>query len=120
LQKKAWEISENTKGDKEKIQALSLAKECVINKLDLLTNATVVDDAIRFTKQSQGKIIIMSKEEKQDDNESKEPDYHDEDKEQLEGEQEKETEETTNKFFKQPNSINAQTLAQIFFLILLQ
>jgi hypothetical protein len=45
-------------------------------KLDLLTNATVVDDAIRFTKQSQDKIIIMSKEE-QDDNQSKEPDYHD-------------------------------------------
>jgi hypothetical protein len=68
-------------------------------KLDLLTNATVLDDAIRFTKQSQGKIIIMSKEEKQDDNESKEPDYHDEDKEQLEEEQEKETGETTNQVF---------------------
>ena len=38
---------------------------CVINKLDLLTNATVVDDAIRFTKQSQDKIIIMSKDEEQ-------------------------------------------------------
>jgi hypothetical protein len=68
-------------------------------KLELLTNATVVDDAIRFTKQSQDKIIIMSKEEEQDDNETKEPDYHDEDKEQLEGEQEKETEETTNQVF---------------------
>jgi hypothetical protein len=67
-------------------------------KLDLLTNATVVDDAIRFTKQSQDKIIIMSKEE-QDDNESKEPDYHDEDKEQLEEEQERETGETTNQVF---------------------
>ena len=26
------------------MQALSLAKECVINKLDLLTNSTIVDD----------------------------------------------------------------------------
>jgi hypothetical protein len=68
-------------------------------KLELLTNATVVDDAIRFTKQSQDKIIIMSKEEEQDDNETKEPDYCDEDKEQLEGEQEKETGETTNQVF---------------------
>ena len=85
-------------------------------KLDLLTNATVLDDAIRFTKQSQGKIIIMSKEEKQDDNESKEPDYHDEDKEQLEEEQERETGETTNQvFFKQPNSINAFRLAMKFY-----
>jgi hypothetical protein len=58
-----------------------------------------VDDAIRLTKQSQDKIIIMSKEEEQDDNESKEPDYYDEDKEQLEEGQERETGETTNQFF---------------------
>ena len=78
---------------------MSLAKDCYSMKLELLTNATVVDDAIRFTKQSQGKIIIMSKEEDQDDNESKEPDYYDEDKEQLEEGQERETGETTNQFF---------------------
>ena len=33
---------------REKIQALSLAKDCYTTKLELLTNATVVDDAIRF------------------------------------------------------------------------
>jgi hypothetical protein len=33
---------------REKIQALSLAKDCYSMKLVLLTNATVVDDAIRF------------------------------------------------------------------------
>jgi hypothetical protein len=33
---------------REKMQALSLAKDCYSMKLDLLTNATVVDDAIRF------------------------------------------------------------------------
>ena len=46
--KEAWTISqtENVKGDK--IKALSLAKECYAMKLELLTNATVVDDAIRF------------------------------------------------------------------------
>ena len=33
---------------REKIQALSLAKDCYSMKLDSLTNATVVDDAIRF------------------------------------------------------------------------
>lgn len=31
-----------------KIQALALAKECYTTKLELLTNATVADDAIRF------------------------------------------------------------------------
>jgi DNA-binding transcriptional regulator LsrR (DeoR family) len=46
--KEAWTISqtESMKGDK--IKALALAKECYAMKLELLTNATVVDDAIRF------------------------------------------------------------------------
>jgi hypothetical protein len=33
-------------------QALSLAKDCYLMKLDLLTNATVVEDAIRFVSSS--------------------------------------------------------------------
>ena len=39
------EYRTNTEDKREKIQALSLAKECYFMKLDLLTNATVVDDA---------------------------------------------------------------------------
>jgi hypothetical protein len=46
--REAWNASHNTSDKREKIQALSLAKECYSMKLDLLTNATVVDDAIRF------------------------------------------------------------------------
>jgi hypothetical protein len=46
--KEAWNIATNAEDKREKIQALSLAKECYSMKLDLLTNATVVDDAIRF------------------------------------------------------------------------
>ncbi|MFZ0697793.1 MAG: hypothetical protein WAM88_11715 [Nitrososphaeraceae archaeon] len=42
--------SQQTEDNREKIQALSLAKERYSMKLDLLTNATIVDDAIRFTK----------------------------------------------------------------------
>ena len=46
-QKEAWNTAANNTEDKrEKIQALSLAKECYSMKLDLLTNSTVVDDAI--------------------------------------------------------------------------
>lgn len=41
-------IAKNAVNEKDKIQALSLAKECYAMKRDLLTNATVVDDAIRF------------------------------------------------------------------------
>lgn len=46
--KEAWATSQQTEERREKIQALSLAKECYEMKLDLLTNATVVDDAVRF------------------------------------------------------------------------
>jgi predicted transcriptional regulator len=48
--KEAWNTSQHTEDIREKIQALSLAKECYFMKLDLLTNATVVDDAIRFVE----------------------------------------------------------------------
>jgi hypothetical protein len=47
--KEAWTMSQtddNIKSDK--IKALALAKDCYAMKLELLTNATVVDDAIRF------------------------------------------------------------------------
>jgi hypothetical protein len=41
---------------REKIQALSLAKECYAMKLNLLTNATVVDDAMRFVSEHNSSI----------------------------------------------------------------
>jgi hypothetical protein len=50
-----------------------LAKECYSMKLDLLTNATVVDDAIRFTKESQDKLGMSEGEQVQ--KEPNEPDY---------------------------------------------
>jgi hypothetical protein len=49
--KEAWNTAINAEDKREKIQALSLAKECYSLKLDLLTNATVVDDAIRFVSE---------------------------------------------------------------------
>ena len=48
ITREAWNAAQNTEDKREKIQALSLAKECYSMKLDLLTNATVVDDAIKF------------------------------------------------------------------------
>ena len=62
-------------------------------KLDLFTNATVVDDAIRFVA---GKFKDKAKSSSTNDNknekeESNEPDY-DEDKDQLEEEQEEKLE----------------------------
>jgi hypothetical protein len=98
ITKEAWNTSQQTEDKREKIQALSLAKECYSMKLDLLTNATVVDDAVRFVSgKSKCKSVASSNE---DEKESNEPDY-DEDKDQLEEEQEEETGEltTTNQAF---------------------
>src|SRR5919204_1624622 len=51
ITKEACDTSQQTEDKREKIQALSLAKDCYSMKMDLLTNATVVDDAIRFVSQ---------------------------------------------------------------------
>ena len=49
LLKESWNISQEPDIERrEKIQALSLAKDVYSTKLDLLTNCTVVDDVIRF------------------------------------------------------------------------
>ena len=49
--REAWNTSQNTEAKREKIHALSLAKECYSMKLDLLTNATVVNDAMKFVSE---------------------------------------------------------------------
>jgi hypothetical protein len=56
-------------------------------KLELLTNASVVDDAIKFVSNSRDSQKLKSVSGKDDQEESNEPDY-DEDKDQLEEEQE--------------------------------
>jgi hypothetical protein len=88
ITKEAWNSAQSTQDKREKIQALSLAKECYSMKLELLTNATVVDDAIRFvlSQQSKDKEKLKSSSSDEDDKESNEPDYN-EDKDQLEKEQ---------------------------------
>jgi predicted transcriptional regulator len=91
ITREAWNTAANTEDKREKIQALSLAKECYSMKLELLTNATVVDDAIRFvSSRSKEKMRSSSN----GNEESKEPDY-DEDEDQLEEEQKKEAGEMT-------------------------
>jgi hypothetical protein len=92
ITKEAWNTAQNTDDKREKIQALSLAKECYSMKLDLFTNATVVDDAIRFVSSKTKEKIKSSTEG--DKEESNEPDYK-EDTDQLEEEQEEDTGETT-------------------------
>jgi hypothetical protein len=89
--REAWNTSQQTEDRREKIQALSLAKECYSMKLDLLTNATVVDDAIRFVSESEkskdkdreqvkSSASFSSSDSSGNNKESKEPDYDDDEK----------------------------------------
>jgi hypothetical protein len=92
----AWNTAHDTEDKREKIQALSLAKECYSMKLDLLTNATVVDDAIRFVYQkSKEKLKSFTSNGNKNHEESNEPDLDGEDKDQGEQKQEEEAVETT-------------------------
>jgi transposase len=51
--KEAWHMSNQIDiENKEKVQALSLAKECYTTKMEMLTNVTVVDDAIKFVSRN--------------------------------------------------------------------
>ena len=73
--REAWNTAQSTEDKREKIHALSLAKECYSMKLDLLTNATVVDDAIRFVSQKAIEKLKSSNDSDEDEKESKEPNY---------------------------------------------
>jgi hypothetical protein len=58
----AWTLSTDVDSDKrERMQALSLAKECYAMKLDLLSSATVVDRAVKFVDRNR---IIMTQKKK--------------------------------------------------------
>jgi hypothetical protein len=98
------QIGDSVKSDK--IKALALAKECYAMKLELLTNATVVDDVIKFVRQQKSLSymdINRSNANKEDKEESTEPDYGDKEEEDLEektGEKPKEDSiRTMNKIF---------------------
>jgi hypothetical protein len=104
--REAWNTSQQAEDRREKIQALSLAKECYSMKLDLLTNATVVDDAIRFvaSERSKEKLKSSSDDSNEDGKEESNEPHYDEDEDQLEEKQQEETGEitmipTTNKVF---------------------
>src|SRR3954454_24410486 len=66
ITKEAWNTAQNTDYKREKIQALSLAKDCYSMKLDLLTNATVIDDTIRFVSSNKTKEVLKSARDKDD------------------------------------------------------
>src|ERR1051325_2635545 len=77
ITKEAWNTAQNTEDKREKIQALSLAKECYSMKLDLLTNASVVDDAIRFVSSKSNENVKSSSEDDKEKEESIQSNYND-------------------------------------------
>ena len=108
--KLSWDIADKSKNynndnvqtttitdDKTTIQALALANDCYKYIMDLTTNGVVITDAIKFVQTNKEKLTMSTKEENK---ESKEPDY-DEDKNKLEEKQEEQTgeEETINQVF---------------------
>jgi hypothetical protein len=49
----AWAIVENAKDNKEKLQALSLAKDCYDLREELLCNMPIIDEALKFESESE-------------------------------------------------------------------
>ena len=72
---KAWEIVDNTSDERIRLQALSLIRECDSSRLEMITNSTVVSDALKYVN---GKAEKLGQQVKAD--------------EEIEGEQEQEQE----------------------------
>ena len=72
ITKEAWNTAHTTEDKTEKIEALSLAKECYSVKLDLLTNATVVDGAIGFVSSNSSKYNLKLSSERSNKKNDKE------------------------------------------------
>jgi IS30 family transposase len=68
--KEAWDMSKGIEDKKERIQALSLAKECYSMITDLLTNVGVIREAMRFVTD---KKKSSTKEESLNINKNREP-----------------------------------------------
>jgi DNA-binding transcriptional regulator LsrR (DeoR family) len=93
--KQTLEIAETTSDPRTKLQARAIANDCYKYIMDLTTNGVVITDAIKFVQTNKEKLTMSTKEENK---ESKEPDY-DENKDQLEEEQGEIKQETTNEVF---------------------
>jgi hypothetical protein len=91
--REAWTVALRAEDTKEKIQALSLAKEVYSTKLDLLTNAGVMADAMKFIE-----LHKQQQKENNNNNTTENNNNNNVDK-NLPTSSKPETEETTNKVF---------------------
>jgi hypothetical protein len=51
--KRAFEMSETSDDNREKLQALELFKDTHLTKVDLLSNSTTIDNALSYVKSKQ-------------------------------------------------------------------
>lgn len=58
--KTAWDTAEKTADEKTKLQALQIARDVYNTKMDLLTKAEVLDDAVRFVQQAKNKVAGLN------------------------------------------------------------
>jgi hypothetical protein len=98
---KAWEIVDKTADERTKLQALALIDQCNTHRMDMITNGTIVKDALNYVN-NKTKELNSSAEKKplqdgegEESKESEEPDYGEE--EELEENQEKDTGELEDK-----------------------
>ena len=72
--RETWNMSQQPDIDKGKGTGVILPRDCYMSKLDLLTNATVVDDAIRFmaSHQNQNQTKEKDKDESKKHNKDEE------------------------------------------------
>jgi hypothetical protein len=99
--KEMWSMSYQSDIDRrEKIQALSLAKECYSMKLELLTNATVIGDAVRFVTSHQQQQQQKKNQDQQQQNQNQQSSSSStEEEEQSEEQEEDETVEISDRVF---------------------
>jgi hypothetical protein len=74
--KRAFDILENSHDNREKLQAMELFKDTHLVKLELLSNATTIDNALNYIKnkqQQQKRLELDSTSNDNDDNDGGQP-----------------------------------------------
>ena len=84
--KKAWYIANTTADERVRLQALSLIDQCNSHRMDLITNGTVVSDALKY---------VNGKAQKLDESSRKVGTFEEEEEEDYETTMTSEIEETT-------------------------
>ena len=84
--KKAQHIASTTADERVRLQSLSLVKECNASRLEMITNGTIVSDALKY---------VNGKAEKLDESSRKVGTFEEQEEEDYETTMTSETEETT-------------------------